>query len=217
MRQASTCAAPNSILLRRVPPDRGRIEQNVGAQQARDASRLRIPLIPTDEHTDSCVSGLPDAEPHGAARHRALLVLGRVAWREIVLLVEQRVVGNVHLPIDAQQSPVGVDHGGRVSVETRRLPLEQRHDQHDGELTGESLHHRRGRSGDRLGQVEALAALSLTEVERVEELLEADDPRATRRRLTNLGHRITQIGVGVSGDSALNETHGKGAVHTLQS
>ena len=66
-----------------------------------------------------------------------------VARREVVLLVEERVVRDVHLPVDAEQRAVGVDDGRRIPVNPRRLPLEQRHDQDDRQLAGQPLHGRR--------------------------------------------------------------------------
>ena len=51
------------------------------------------------------------------------------------------------------------------------------------------LHAIRRRARNRLGEVEALALLRLAEVRRVEQLLEADDLRAARRRLANARDR----------------------------
>ena len=93
-------------LLGRMPADRRRIEENVGAEERRDARGLRIPLIPADQHADVGVARVPDAKAArllgDLAGVDAIVVRG-VAGREIVLLVEQRIVGDVHLPIHAEQ------------------------------------------------------------------------------------------------------------------
>ncbi len=50
------------VLLGRMPADRGRIEEHLRAEQARDARGLRIPLVPADQHADRRVARLPDLE-----------------------------------------------------------------------------------------------------------------------------------------------------------
>ena len=134
-------------LLRRMPADRRRVEQDVGAEQARDARGLRIPLVPADQHADARVARAPDAEAARLLRHLAdpvdAIVVRRVAGDEVVLLVEQRIVRDVHLAIHAQQRAVGVDDRGRVAVDAARLPLEDRHDEHDLELLARASASRR--------------------------------------------------------------------------
>ena len=102
--------------LRRMPADRRRIEQDLRAEERRNARGLGIPLVPADEHADASRSA--SARPGSRRRpDRAVLVLRRIARREVVFLVEERVVGDVHLAIHAEQRAVGVDHGRRVAVE----------------------------------------------------------------------------------------------------
>ena len=166
-----------------MPADRRRVEQHLRAHQARDARRLRIPLVPADQHADRRVARLPHAEAARLACLFAVVVEMAVAGREVVLLVEQRIVRDVHLAVDAEEAPVGVDDRRRVAVDAGRLPLEDRHDDDDRQLTRERLHRVRRRTGNRLGQVEAVALLRLAEVERVEQLLQADDLRAAPGRV----------------------------------
>jgi hypothetical protein len=80
---------------------------------------------------------------------------------EVVLLVEQRVIRDVHLAIHAHQRAVGVDDGGRIAIDARGLPLEHGHDDHHFQLARELLHDVRAGAGDRFGQVEAVALLRL--------------------------------------------------------
>ena len=166
-----------------MPSDRRRIEQHLRAHQARDARGFRIPLVPADQHADRRVARLPHAEAARLAWLFAVVIEVAVAGREVVLLVEQRIVGDVHLPVDAEEAPVRVDDRRRVPIDAGGLPLEDRHDEDDRQLTRELLHRIRGRSGNRLCQVEAVALLRLAEVERVEQLLQADDLRAAPGRV----------------------------------
>src|SRR5690348_3414409 len=94
-------------LLGGVPPDRRRVEQHLGAEQARYARGLGIPLIPADQHADVCITSMPHAKPAGllgdlANAINAVIVRG-VAGGEVVLLVEQRIVRDVHLAIDTEE------------------------------------------------------------------------------------------------------------------
>jgi hypothetical protein len=136
-----------------------------------------------------------------------------VAGREVVLLVEQRIVRNVHLAIDAEQRPVGIDDRSRVPIDPRRLPLEHGNDDDDGELAREALHRLRARARNRLRQIEAIALLRLAEVERVIELLEADDLRAARRRLADQTLGAADVLADVRAGMVLNDSDREWAVH----
>ena len=81
----------------------------------------------------------------------------------------------MHLPVDAEQAAVGVDHGRRVAIHARGLPFEERNDDYDLEFPGQGLHRIGGRTGNGFGEVEPLAMLRFAEVRRVEELFQADD------------------------------------------
>ena len=105
-------------LLRRVPADRGRVEEHVRARQRGQPRRLRVPLVPADQRADAPAGGVERAE-------------AEVAGREVELLVEERVVRDVHLAVAAQQLAVGVDDHRGVVVDARGAPLEQRRDDHD--------------------------------------------------------------------------------------
>src|SRR5271169_2373986 len=74
--------------LARMPADGGGVEENLRALQGGQARGLGIPLVPTDQHADLAIAGLPGAE-------------AEVAWSEVELLVIERVVRDVHLAVDA--------------------------------------------------------------------------------------------------------------------
>ncbi len=123
---------PVLLLLRRMPADGGRIEQDLRALQRREARALGKPLVPADQHADRALRGVPRAEP-------------RVTRREVELLVEERVVGDVHLAIDAHDRAVGFDDDGGVVIEAGRALLEHRGDDHRAVLARQ----RRQRLGGR--------------------------------------------------------------------
>ncbi len=113
VRQASSCAAPYSCFLGGMPADGRGIKQNVRATQAREARAFRIPLIPADQHADAAVA-------------RVEIGKSEIAGREIKFFVIERVVGDVHLAINAQQRAVGIEHRRRVVVEAGGAALEER-------------------------------------------------------------------------------------------
>ena len=88
--QASRWAAPYSVLLVRVPADGGRVEEHGGALQRGQPRALGIPLVPADQRADPAGPGVEGPE-------------AQVARREVELLVEGRVVGDVHLAVEARR------------------------------------------------------------------------------------------------------------------
>src|SRR6185312_16248992 len=74
-------------LLARVPADRRRIEEHGGAAERREPRAFRVPLVPADESPDP-----PRLDVEGLE--------AEVARREVELLVEQRVVRDVHLAVE---------------------------------------------------------------------------------------------------------------------
>ena len=170
VRQASSCAAPYCAFSDGMPADGGRIEKNVRAREARKARGFRIPLIPADQHAE-------------AAEARVEIQEAEIAGREIKLLEVQRIVGNMHLAIDAFDLAIGADHRRRVVIQAGATPLEQRRDDHDPEFARQAPERFRGRSGNRLGQRKQLRVFFAAEILRAEQLLQADDLRASRRPL----------------------------------
>jgi len=75
-----------------VPADGSGTEEDFGALQRSQSSGFGIPLVPTDEHADLRVTGLPGAK-------------AKVTGGEIELLAVQRVVRDVHLAVEARSEP----------------------------------------------------------------------------------------------------------------
>ena len=134
-----------------MPADGGGVEENLGALHRGETGAFREPLIPADQRADRRHLRLPRDE-------------AGVAGREIELLVEQRVVRNVHLAIDAHQRSVGVDHRGGVVIHARGAPLEQRRDDHRLVLLRQLAEGvgRRARNG--LGEREEAMVFDLAEI-----------------------------------------------------
>src|SRR6266853_6907734 len=65
-------------------PDRGRIEQNVGTLQGREARAFGIPLVPTHQGADR-------------ADLRVERAKAKIAGREVELLVVRGIIGDMHL------------------------------------------------------------------------------------------------------------------------
>src|SRR5439155_1838616 len=167
-------------LFGRVPADGRRVEEDVGAGECREARALRIPLIPADERGNATDGGVERGEP-GVAR------------REVVLLVVERVVGDVHLPVETAERPVGVEDHRGVVVDAGGAALEDGADDDDRELARELPECVGRRTGYRLGEVERGRVFGLAEVAGPEELRQTDEPRAAGRRLTDAGRRCAEV------------------------
>ena len=89
-----------------MPADRGGVEQNIRAGECGEAGGLGIPLVPADERRYASEFRVEGAETE-------------IARSEIELLEKERVVGDVHLAVDAEQGSVGIDDRGRVVIKTR--------------------------------------------------------------------------------------------------
>ena len=108
-------------LLRGMPADGRGIEKNIRAAQAREARAFGIPLVPADQHADPAVARVEVGE-------------AQIAGREIKLLVVERIVGDVHLAVEAQQRAIGVEHRRRVVIKAGGAALEERSDDDDAQI-----------------------------------------------------------------------------------
>ncbi len=102
--------------------DGGRVEDDIGTLQRDDSRRLREPLVVADEHGNPPVPGVVD--PIAVPRP------------EVGLLVEEGVIGDVHLPVGRKGPSVGVDDRRFVVVFSGRSPLIKRHDDHHAVFAG---------------------------------------------------------------------------------
>ena len=164
-----------------MPADGGGVEEDLGALHRGQARAFGKPLIPADQRADRRDLGLPRDE-------------AGVAGREVELLVEQRIVGDVHLAIHAHQRAVGVDHRGGVVVHAGGALLEQRRDDHGLVFLRELARTRRSTGpGMRLGEREEAMVFDLAEVLRSKQLLRAEDLGALLQRLLGEGELVGEV------------------------
>src|ERR1700683_801790 len=117
-----------------MPADCRGIKQHGRALQRGEARAFRKPLIPADERAQPAGAGVQGTKPE-------------ISGCEIKLLVVKRVVGDVHLAVEAAQRAVGIEDGGGIVIDPGGTFLEQRRDYYDVVLSrrgGESLAGRPG-------------------------------------------------------------------------
>jgi hypothetical protein len=106
-------------------------------------------------------------------------------------------VGNVGLAVLPELAAVGVEDDGGIETDTRPRLFEEGDDEDDSELRRERRHALGGLRGKRLGERVASDVHALGKVERLEELLEADDGGALRNRLADPLLRLPHVDGGV--------------------
>ncbi len=149
-------------LFRGMPADGRGIEQDVGAAQAREARAFRIPLVPADEHADAPEARLEARE-------------AQIARREIELLVVERVVGDVHLAVEAAQGAIGVQDRGGVVVDAGGAALEQRCDDHYAQIARHRAECARRGPGTGSARSKEVGVFFAAEILRAKELLQTND------------------------------------------
>src|SRR5262245_2703424 len=195
-----------------MPADRCWIEEHLRAKERGDPRGFRIPLVPADEDTNRCVARLPDLESIGFAGSFTVVIKMTVARREVILLVKEGIVRDVHLPVDAKQRTVGIDDGGGISIDTCRLTLEERDNDRYLKLPRDRLHALGRRSGNRFCQVKSSALLSFAEVLRIEELFQTDDLCPAPGSVPHEPFGPGNVGRDISGGVILDEADGEGRV-----
>src|SRR5262249_45955921 len=136
-----------------------------------------------------------------------------VARREIELLVEERVVGDVHLAVEAERPALGADDDRAVVVEAGRALLEDGDDDRDPRLLRGAAERLRARAGDRLREAEERLVLLLAEVRRAVELGQADDLRSRPRRVADARRCLLEVVLGPRRHRHLHETDFEGTGH----
>lgn len=163
--------------------DGGRVKDNLRAHERNRSRGFREPLVVADEHGNAAVLGIVDPVA--------------VSGQEIGLLVKERIVGDVHLPVGGEEPAVGIDHYGGVVVLAGRSPLVDRHDDHGVVLPGECREGFGRRPRDRLGVAGSVRILVLREVGGgAVEFLQAEDPRTPRDRRSRRFKGAFQVAVG---------------------
>ncbi len=176
----------------RVPADRGRVEQDFGTVQRGEARGLGVPLIPADQGADG---GLRRGERDEA----------EIAGREVVLLVEQRIVRDVHLAVQADLGAVRAVDDDAVVIHAGGAALEDRRHHGHAALLGHLSDRLRCWARDRLGEIEQRSVFDLAEVLRGEELLQADDASTLLGGVANEVDRLFDVRCLVQRDRGLDQ------------
>src|SRR5581483_3432309 len=169
------------VLLGRMPADSGGIEEHLRALHGRKPRALGIPLVPADQSTHAAGCGIDSLE-------------AEIARREVVLLVVERIVGNVHLAVDARQLAVGVQCDGGVVIEARRAALKERSDDADARLASDLGKFCSRGAGDRLSQIKEAQVFALAEILGAKELGQADDLGAESRSFADVPKGGSEVG-----------------------
>src|SRR5262249_33072390 len=83
-----------------------------------NARALGIPLVPANLHANARVSGIEIRETE-------------IAGREIKFFVVERVVGDVHFAVFAEESAVGIEHTNAVVINAGSASLKNGGDDRD--------------------------------------------------------------------------------------
>ena len=172
---ASILRRAELVFLCRVPADGGGIKEHFGALQRGEPRALGIPLVPADERADAAGGGIDGLETE-------------IAGREVILLVIKRIVGDVHLAIDAGDVAVGVERNRGVVVKARARGArraKRRWRRRASRATSASL----AVDGPGIGSARSKSAqiFALAEILRAEELRQADDLARRAARLRGCG------------------------------
>src|SRR5712692_6751934 len=106
---------PVNVLLVRMPSDRSRVEEDARAAKRGQPCAFGVPLVPANQRANFSDRRIERAK-------------AEIAGREVKLLVVSRIIGYVHLAIDAGDVAFGVDDGGAVMIKSGGSALEDRRD-----------------------------------------------------------------------------------------
>src|ERR1019366_6720132 len=165
---------------------------------------LGMPLIPADQRAEFSGGSVEGFE-------------AKIAGSEIIFFVVERIVGNVHLAVDADESAAriaaGIKERDRVVIEPRRALLEERRDQHNFILQGGGGELLRPRARDRLREIEQSGVFALAEILRLEELGQTNNFGAFSCRLRHAIERLSQIVGGFGAARHLDQGDGELVSH----
>ena len=168
--------------------------------QGGDARAFRIPLVPANLDANFSVFRIEIREPE-------------ITWREIKLFVVERVVGDMHFAVFAEEAAVRVEDRAGVVVDAGGTAFEERDDEDDFVFFRDSGERFRSWAGDRFGEVEQCRVLFAAKIFAAEKFLKRDDLRAARGGFTDFIDRARKIFVGVRGATHLHQADCKFVCH----
>ncbi len=157
--------ALTGLFLRRITAliaDGRGIDEDVGTSECHQTCALGIPLIPTDLHAKLTNAGRDGVETE-------------IARREIELLIIGRVIGDVHLTMNACDAAVTLEYNSGIVIEAWSTTLEETGDENNVMLTCQGTKEIGGRTWDGLCKVEVIDGFDLAEVGCIVEFLQYDE------------------------------------------
>ncbi len=142
------------LIIGRIPTDRGRVEQNFRTGKRHQPGRFRIPLIPAKQYPQA-----PDRSPDRLET--------KITGGEIKLLIEARIIGNMHLAVDATDLAGAIKDYGSVVIQPGRSPFKQRSDDDQAKFFRQRANAFGTGAGYRFGTIKNLHIFVLTGVRAV--------------------------------------------------
>ena len=143
------------------------IDEDIGTSKSHQAGTFGIPLIPADLYAEVAHRGFDRMETE-------------VARGEVELLVVGRIIGDVHLAMDAGYAAIAFEDNGSVVVKPRCTTLEETGDEDDIVLGCKRAEEVSGRTWNGFGKVEIIDRFHLTKIGRVVEFLKHNELCTTR-------------------------------------
>src|SRR5580658_4182253 len=172
------------VFLCRMPADGGGIEQHFCALQRRQPRAFGIPLVPADQGAYAANGQVDGLE-------------AEVAGSEVVLLEVKRIVGNVHLAVDAGNFATRVQGYSGVVVEAGSAALEERCNNRHARLARNLAQLLSRGAGNGLGKVKQRKLFALAKILRPEKFGQADDVGAAARSLADVRDGRGKVGLRV--------------------
>lgn len=177
-----------------MPADAGGIENYLRALQSGEARTLRIPLIPANLNADASVGGVEIGK-------------AEIAGREIEFFEVERIVGNVHFAVFAEERAVGVKDGAGVVVDAGGASFEKRGDDHYFSFFCDFCERAGGGSGNRFGEIEEHCVFGTAEIFAAKKFIHTDDLRAARRGFADFLNGVREVFFGIGGAAHLHEAN----------
>ena len=164
----------------RLPADCRGIENDLSTGKRGKACGLWKPLIPADAGAEAAVLRVKTLE-------------AEIARREVELFIKQRIVGNVHLAIDAGSGSVDVEDNRRVVVDARRPAFKKRANHDHAIVSCRSSDGLACGAGNGLGVVKATMVFCLARIVAGKQFLQANNVCAGGRSFCDSRNRFGHI------------------------
>ena len=185
-----------------MPADAGGIKNYLRALQSSEARAFRIPLIPANLNADAAVNGVE-------------IWKAEIAGREIEFFVVQRIIGDVHFAIFAEERAVGVDDGAGVVINAGGAAFEKRNDQNDLFFFCDLCEGVSGGAGNRLREIEKIGIFGAAKIFAAEKFIHANDLGAARGGFADFFDGARKIFAGIGGAAHLHEANCEFVCHKI--